>query len=313
MTSANSEASIAGSEEAWTPRRGDTVTWVPLAIVTAIGFAASGSYAKALSERAHVYVVTWGLITLSLPWSALLLFRQGMPAVGPEFLRAAMISVVVNMIAVTLQVKALSISPLSLTMPFLAFTPLFMLVPSWVVLREAPSALGLAGILLIVAGGYAIHIDKIRGGFLAPLRAIVSERGSLLMLLVAALWSISAVHDKVATVASSPSYYTTFFSLVFGLLYAPFLIFGLRKQPLGRAMVPRLFLLGLFAAIMILSQFTAIELTMASYVIAIKRAGMVLAVVFGYLFFKEKHLRARLTGAMLMATGVVVLSLQGSP
>jgi uncharacterized membrane protein len=78
-------------------------------------------------------------------------------------------------------------------------------------------------------------------------------------------------------------------------------------------MVPRLFLLGLFAAIMILSQFTAIELTIASYVIAIKRAGMVLSVVFGYLFFKEKHLRARLTGAMLMATGVVVLTLQASP
>lgn len=300
-------------EEARIPKRGGVVTWVPLAIVTAIGFAATGSYAKALSRKSHVYVVTWGLITLSLPWSVLLLLRQGMPAVGSEFLRAAMISVVVNMIAVTLQVKALSISPLSLTMPFLAFTPLFMLVPSWIVLKEAPSALGLVGIFLIVVGGYAIHIDKIRGGFLAPLRAIVSERGSLLMLVVAALWSISAVHDKVATVASSPSYYTTFFSLTFGVLYAPLLIFGLRRQPLGRAMVPRLFLLGLFAAVMILSQFTAIELTIASYVIAIKRAGMVLSVVFGYFFFKEKHLRARLTGAMLMMTGVVVLSLQGGP
>ncbi len=300
-------------EEARIPKRGGVVTWVPLAIVTAIGFAATGSYAKALSRKSHVYVVTWGLITLSLPWSVLLLLRQGMPAVGSEFLRAAMISVVVNMIAVTLQVKALSISPLSLTMPFLAFTPLFMLVPSWIVLKEAPRALGLVGIFLIVVGGYAIHIDKIRGGFLAPLRAIVSERGSLLMLVVAALWSISAVHDKVATVASSPSYYTTFFSLTFGVLYAPLLIFGLRRQPLGRAMVPRLFLLGLFAAVMILSQFTAIELTIASYVIAIKRAGMVLSVVFGYFFFKEKHLRARLTGAMLMMTGVVVLSLQGGP
>lgn len=286
------------------------MTWVPIAIVTAVGFAASGSYAKALSEKAHIYVVTWGLITLALPWSALLLLKQGMPAVEPEFLRAAMISVVVNMIAVTFQVKALSISPLSLTVPFLAFTPLFMLVPSWIVLKEAPDALGLTGILLIVAGGYAIHIDKIRGGLLAPLKAIASERGSLLMLLVAAMWSISAVYDKVATVASSPSYFTTFFSLVFGLLYAPFLIAGLRKQPLDRAMVPRLFLLGLFAAIMILSQFVAIELTMASYVIAVKRAGMVLSVVFGYLFFKEKHLRARLTGSTLMALGVVMLALR---
>ena len=286
------------------------MTWVPIAIVTAVGFAASGSYAKALSRKAHVYVVTWGLITLVLPWSALLLLKQGVPAVGPEFLRAAMISVVVNMIAVTLQVKALSIAPLSLTVPFLAFTPLFMLVPSWFVLKEAPDALGLTGILLIVAGGYAIHIDKIRGGFLAPLRAIASERGSLLMLLVAALWSISAVHDKVATMASSPAYYTTFFSLMFGVLYVPLLFFGLRKQPLDRATSLRLLLLGFFAAVMILSQFIAIELTLASYVIAIKRAGMVLSVVFGYLFFKERHLRARLTGAMLMTMGVVVLALR---
>ena len=286
------------------------MTWVPIAIVTAIGFAASGSYAKALSRNAHTYVVTWGLIALVLPWSALVLLKQGVPAVAPEFLRAAMISVVVNMIAVTLQVKALSISPLSLTVPFLAFTPLFMLVPSWIVLKEAPDALGLTGILLIVAGGYAIHIDKIRGGFLSPLKAIASEKGSLLMLLVAALWSISAVHDKVATVASSPAYFTTFFSLVFGVLYAPLLFVGLRKRPLDRATWPRLLLLGLFAAIMILSQFTAIELTLASYVIAIKRAGMVLSVVFGYLFFKERHLRARLTGAALMTMGVVVLALR---
>ncbi len=286
------------------------MTWVPIAIVTAIGFAASGSYAKALSRNAHTYVVTWGLIALVLPWSALLLLKQGVPAVAPEFLRAAMISVVVNMIAVTLQVKALSISPLSLTVPFLAFTPLFMLVPSWIVLKEAPDALGLTGILLIVAGGYAIHIDKIRSGFLSPLKAIASEKGSLLMLLVAALWSISAVHDKVATVASSPAYFTTFFSLVFGVLYAPLLFVGLRKRPLDRATWPRLLLLGLFAAVMILSQFTAIELTLASYVIAIKRAGMVLSVVFGYLFFKERHLRARLTGAMLMTVGVVVLALR---
>ncbi|MCK4510902.1 EamA family transporter [bacterium] len=286
------------------------MTWVPIAIVTAIGFAASGSYAKALSRNAHTYVVTWGLIALVLPWSALVLLKQGVPAVAPEFLRAAMISVVVNMIAVTLQVKALSISPLSLTVPFLAFTPLFMLVPSWIVLKEAPDALGLTGILLIVAGGYAIHIDKIRGGFLSPLKAIASEKGSLLMLLVAALWSISAVHDKVATVASSPAYFTTFFSLVFGVLYAPLLFVGLRKRPLDRATWPRLLLLGFFAAVMILSQFIAIELTLASYVIAIKRAGMVLSVVFGYLFFKERHLRARLTGAMLMTMGVVVLALR---
>ena len=289
------------------------MTWVPIAIVTAVGFAASGSYAKALSSRTHVYVVTWAFIALSAPWTALALMRQGMPPLGDEFLGAALISVAVNMVGTTLHVKALSLSPLSLTMPFLAFTPLFMLVPSWIVLGERPSTLGLAGIVLIVAGGYAMHLDKIRGGFLAPLKAIVSEKGSLLMLIVAAIWSISAVFDKVATVASSPAFYTTFFSLVFALAYAPLFIFGMRRSAPDLATWPRLLLLGLFTAIMILSQFTAIEMTVASYVIAVKRAGMVLSVLFGYFFFKEKHLRARLTGALLMTVGVIVLSLQSAP
>jgi drug/metabolite transporter (DMT)-like permease len=278
-----------------------------------VGFASAGSYAKALSGRAHVYVVTWALIALSAPWTAFVLLRDGMPPVGDEFLRAALISVVVNMIGTTIHVKALSLSPLSLTMPFLAFTPLFMLVPSWFVLKEAPSPLGFVGIVLIVGGGYAMHIDKVKGGLLAPFKAIASEKGSLLMLLVAAIWSISAVYDKVATTASSPPYYTTFFSLTFAVVYAPFLAIGLRKRAVGVSTWPRLLLLGLITAVMILSQFAALELTVASYVIAVKRAGMVLSVVFGYFFFKEKHLRARLAGAFLMTAGVAVLSVQGVP
>jgi drug/metabolite transporter (DMT)-like permease len=285
------------------------VSWVPIAIVTAVGFAASNTYAKALTSRAHVYVVTWSMLALTIPWAALALAREGVPPIEEGFYLAAFISVAVNMVGTTLSVKALSLSPLSLTLPFLAFTPLFMLVPSWVVLREAPDALGLTGVFLIVAGGYSMHLDKIRRGFLAPVRAIASEKGSLIMLLVAAIWSISAVFDKVATVASSPSFYTTFFPAAFGVCYFPFMIYGARKTPVTRDLLPRFVLLGLLTAVMTLSQFTAISMTVASYVIAIKRAGMVLSVVFGYFFFKEKHLRARLTGAVLMTAGVIVLSL----
>lgn len=282
--------------------------WVPLALVTAFAFAATGSYAKALARSSHVYTVTWALIVLPLPWAAALLMYQGVPPIGDGFLLAALASVVLNMVAVTLQVTALSIAPLSATVPFLALTPLFMLVTSAIVLREAPDAKGLAGIVLVAAGAYTIYLDRLREGLLEPLRAIGTERGSRLMLIVALCWSWSAALDKVAVLHSSPAFYTSFFCAVFGLLYAPFLIIGLRKEPLRAGIVPRLFLLGAFGAAMILSQFAAIELTVASYVIAIKRAGTVLSVVLGYIFFKEKHLRARLAGALLMTLGVVLIS-----
>ncbi len=283
--------------------------WLPLAVITALAFAMTSSYAKALSRGAHVFVVTWAMMTLTLPWSLALLAVHGIPPIEDAFLRAAMISVILNMIAGTLQVKAVSVSPLSLTVPFLAFTPLFMIATSAIVLKEFPDAKGLAGIVLIAAGAYAINLEKIRGGLLAPIRAIAAERGSLLMLVVALIWSVTAVYDKVATVASSPAFYTSFFSLVFGVLYAPALVVGLRRRPLARGVAPRLWLLGLFSAVMILTQFTAIQFTLASYVIAIKRTGLVVSVVLGYVFFREKHVRARMAGALLMMAGVVLISL----
>jgi drug/metabolite transporter (DMT)-like permease len=283
--------------------------WVPLAAVTAVAFALSGTYAKALSNRAHVYVITWAMMALMLPWAALLLAREGIPAVGPGFYSAALASVVLNMVSMTLEVKALSVSPLSLTVPFLAFTPLFMLATSFVVLGEVPDAKGVAGIVLVAAGAYAINLEKVRGGLLCPLKAIAREPGSRMMLLVALLWSVSAVYDKKATVASSPAFYTTFFAAAAGVLYAPALVVGLRRRPIERSMVPRLFLLGLVCAVMVLSQFAALRLALASYVIAVKRSGMLLSVVLGRLLFKERSLAVRLLGAALMIAGVVTISL----
>jgi drug/metabolite transporter (DMT)-like permease len=283
--------------------------WIILSVVTAVTFALSSSYTKTLSDRAHTYVLTWSMMTLSLPWTLLFLWHQGMPPIGERFLFAAMLSVVTNLVAVTMQVKALSISPLSLTVPFLAFTPLFMLLTSWIILGEAPDARGIAGILLIVAGAYAINLDKIRGGVLGPIKAIATEPGSRLMLIVAFIWSVSAAYDKVATVESSPAFYSSFFSLAYGLLYIPLLVIGLRKRPLTPGTAPRLFLLGLVFAVMIMAQMTAITMTLASYVIAIKRAGMVVGVLMGYYVFKERNLRFRIVGAVLMSAGVLVISL----
>lgn len=283
--------------------------WVPLAVVTAVAFAFSGSYAKALSRRVHVYVIAWAMMTLPLPWAAAFLFREGLPVVQPGFYKAALLSVALNMVSVTLEVKALSLSPLSLTVPFLAFTPLFMLATGFVVLGEAPDARGLAGIVLVAAGAYAINLEKVRGGLLGPIKAVAREPGSRLMLLVALLWSVSAVYDKVAAVSSSPAYYTVFFSAAFGVLYAPAFVYGLRKNPVGRSMIPRLFLIGLICAVMVLAQFTAMRLALASYVIAVKRSGMLLSVVLGRVLFQERSLAVRLVGAALMIAGVVTISL----
>jgi uncharacterized membrane protein len=66
---------------------------------------------------------------------------------------------------------------------------------------------------------------------------------------------------------------------------------------------------GLFAATRIIFQMLAINLALVSYVISIKRTSVLFSIFFGYLVFKEKGVRGRLAGALLMLAGVLLITL----
>lgn len=55
--------------------------------------------------------------------------------------------------------------------------------------------------------------------------------------------------------------------------------------------------IGLFGTLTVISQMLAINLTLVAYVISIKRTSAVMSVVFGYLIFKERGFKEKLTGA----------------
>ena len=118
------------------------------------------------------------------------------PEIGPGFFPALSWLLPVNLIAIILHFRAIHISPLSLTMPFLSFTPVFVIFTGNLVLGETLKPMGVAGMLLVVLGGYVINLDAARHGLLGPVRAIWREPGSALMLAVAALYSLCAVGGK---------------------------------------------------------------------------------------------------------------------
>jgi drug/metabolite transporter (DMT)-like permease len=57
--------------------------------------------------------------------------------------------------------QALKEIPLSLSLPFLAFTPAFIVLNGWMLLGETVSLTGLLGIFLIMAGLYCLNIFSI--------------------------------------------------------------------------------------------------------------------------------------------------------
>ena len=58
-----------------------------------------------------------------------------------------------------LYMRAIRESPLSLTLPYLAFTPVFNILTGYIFLGEQVSSAGMAGIVLVVCGAWLLNLD----------------------------------------------------------------------------------------------------------------------------------------------------------
>lgn len=216
-----------------------------------------------------------------------------------------------NMVAVTLYMRAIKASDLSLTLAMLTFTPLFMLVTSPVILGEFPDRLGGLGMILIIAGAYLLHLGPFQNRrLLDPFRALWNVPGSRIMLLVAFIWSFTANLDKIGVTNSSPAFWLFSFFLVMSLGLTPVVLLR-SHRPLRqlRGNVQALVLVGLFGSLALVLQMWAITLTLAAYVVSIKRMSVVFGVLFGYFVFGEKGLNRRLVCAALMVAGVALIAM----
>jgi drug/metabolite transporter (DMT)-like permease len=232
----------------------------------------------------------------------------GMPGIGPPFWGALVIVGALNTLAVSLYLIALRDADVSLAVPMIAFTPLLMVGLGPGVLGERPTPVALAGMILVVVGAYVLRLDQRRHGLLAPFKALVRERGPRLMLIVALLFSVTSTFDKVGVRASAPLFWVTAVHAFGALALAPFalprFLAGRRR---GERVPARLYAIGLLSAGGNVAQMLALPLTVASYVIAVKRLSVALTVVAGHLLFGERGFRDRLAGATLMVLGVALI------
>ena len=283
------------------------VTGYFFAVLTGLLFGLQGAYGKVLARRIPPVLLAWGMFAFTTPILAILLVTDGIPTIDwHHFTWATALSLLANLLAWGLFFRALQASALSHTMPFTAFTPVFLIPVAYVLLDELPNSSGLAGILFIIAGAYGIHMSS--GHLFAPFGMLFKDKGTRWMLMTALIWSVSATLDKVAVLASSQMFYGFILNLGLSLVYLPYLM---RYQAKAMAAVWEnwrgLFLLGLMTGLLTLVQFTALKYLLVSYVIAFKRTGVLLSVAFGAAALGEKNVAWNLICTGLMVVGVFLL------
>ena len=286
------------------------MTWLILGIFTAFFEAVKDVFGKQNLKKSDEYVVAWSLSFFSVisltPW----VVYTGIPALNSQFWFALLIGGSINAVTALLYIKAIKVSDLSLTVPLVALTPLFMLLTSPLIVGEYPKLFDYIGIFLIVTGSYLLNIKDKSQGYLAPFKALVKEPGPKLMLIVAFLWSITSNFDKIGVKNSSPIFWIF---CIFGTMSILLLPILLHKTPNPSRKIlkqlPMLATMGFFNAIGVLCQMQALTLTLVVQVIAIKRTSVLMGVLFGHFIFKEKDIKQRLLGAGIMVLGVFVISL----
>jgi len=286
--------------------------WFLLAILTAVAVAGRDVSVKKLSAKHSAMEIAAIELFWSIPFFLFGLYFTQVPPLDDVFWWNFVIAFPFNCFSYLLYVIALTLAPLSLTVPLLSFTPVFVILTGALVLNEHVNIYGFCGIILIVLSSYLLNFNKAQKGYLKPIIAIYTEKGSLLMFIVAFLFSIAGVVGKKAIVHSSPLFFGYFFFLVCNVS----ILCGILLC--SKVTVPRILQhtnagiwLGSLFFVHIMFHCLAIIGTNAAYMISIKRSSILFSVVLGWLFFKEEHFKFRGPAAFLMFIGALLITFLG--
>jgi drug/metabolite transporter (DMT)-like permease len=306
-------------------------TGILLAMGSSCLWAAFDILRKKIGARVSAQAAIVGMMGLQLPlvlpllalgtlWPAgkdysILLFG-GIPNIDALYWAFWAGSVSLNLLANYLFMRSVQLSPLSLSIPYLSFTPVFTALVALPLFGEAPSAWGWAGILTVCLGAFFLNPGSRRDGMLAPLRALKTERGSLYMVCVALLWSLTPMFDKQATAHSSPLWHTAVMNSSLALCFG---LWRIMRDRGAAGLVSELrqaaWLFPMAAGCSLgalTSQLSAYAFMDIAYVETFKRGiGLIGAMISGYLLFGERGVKQRLVGAAVMLVGVGLILLKG--
>jgi uncharacterized membrane protein len=282
--------------------------WFWLSLGSAYFMATEQMFSKLLLKKNDPWSTAWLMCSLSLPFLAPALWGQPSIHVGKELLLLLAVLMPLEITAYYLYLSAIQIAPLSLTIPFMAFTPVFTIITAWIFLGETVSLKGLAGIILVCSGGYILQADQLKFGVFAPIKAAFINRGSRYMIMVALIYSLTSTLGKVGVQITAPLWFGFIYMGLLSIIFTAIQCFRMKYRKATLHLKGRYGLWagfgGLTMALMMAFHYLAIQKAPVSYMISVKRTSLLFAVLYGWIVFREGLIRFRLAGGLVMLGGI---------
>lgn len=305
--------------------------WFVLSFIGAIADAGYYISVKKFLQFIDPFILATGSFFFAGIFLFIISLFQGFPTIGHDFLGAIFISSFLGILAVLLSYSALQSTDISLSVPMISFTPFFLIVTAIILLHEIPSLMGVVGIVTIVIGSYMLNLPSAHKSLIEPFRSVFTNRGVLLMLVVAFLYAVSVNFDKIIMLNSDATFGSSIVYLIMGTVFACILslkrfwkkkslkssnsLFEFKQKDRTEVTkkvlqnIWQCILIAVFLSLAAVSINIAYNMQIVPYVIAIKRTSIIIIVLYGGYIFRECELMRRFIGAVFMVVGAVLIVL----
>jgi len=282
---------------------------VALILVSAASHAAWNYLAKGARDKDSFLLLmnVTSQVTL-LPVFILLLRDWTLPLSVVPFLVASAVAEAVYFLALS---RAYDAGDLSIVYPVARSAPLFVAVAGAVFLGDPLTTAGLAGILLVLAGVYILHLKSLKlSSLLEPLRSFKGPAFGFALIAAVGTTAYS-LSDKVAVTRVDPVLYDLWLEVAITLVLTPIV---LRSRGWGNIRAEwgntwrRITVAGALMRGGYLLVLVAMTLAPVGYLLAFRQISVVIGALLGLIILREGYGAPRILGSATIFAGVYIIA-----
>lgn len=275
-------------------------------------YSAGDTFRKAVPASCPPETIFFYYIGGQIPVLGVWVAWTGTADVAHAYILPGAIDAACGLAANFLFIVAIRRSPISLMVPLLALVPVLTLIVGGLSLGEWPSVRQNLGIFLIAAGLFALFQPPSAAlGVRAAWTSLRAQEGSLPMLAVVLLWSVTPALDKMCLAHTTPGMHSLIqVALIWGALLIVVLARGLSTVRLPAGARGPVAAAAVAGGLGYACQLAAYSIAMVALIEVLKRTVSLLsALLLGRAAFREPLTAAKIAGIAVIAMGLPLVML----
>ncbi len=276
------------------------------ALVSTIFATSKDLLSKKLAGLVHGNVSAFASFLYAIPWYILFLsiaYAAGFPVFefSSSFFLFVLLRAITDTFAEFFKMHALAKGDISFIANFLSLAPVFLLFTAPLITGESISGLGLFGVILICIGTIAFVYHPMER------KAGIPWAGVGFAILSSIFFSLNSCFDRLSVQEGSPLFSGFSMTVLSMLFLSPTLLFVKNKATQFKSNSTIFHTRGLLEVLFMTAKLVAMQYMEPQYVVGIGKLGLVMSILGGGYFYKEKGMLRRFLISTIILSGSIMI------